>query len=52
MIDFLDVACKLLLRPTRQTESPRRKAGSTQKTKVFYTNENGPLCGKAMLTGK
>jgi hypothetical protein len=28
-IDFLDVACKLLLSPTKYTESPRRKAGST-----------------------
>lgn len=26
--DFLDVACRLLLNPTRHTESPRRKAGS------------------------
>lgn len=26
--DFLEVACKLLLKPTRHTESPRRSAGS------------------------
>lgn len=30
-IDFLEVACRLLLNPTRYTESPRRRAGSVGK---------------------
>lgn len=30
-IDFLDVACRLLLNPTRYTESPRRNAGSVSE---------------------
>lgn len=28
--DFREVACRLLLKPTRHTESPRRSAGSVE----------------------
>lgn len=31
-MDFLDVACRLLLNPTRYTESPRHNAGSVSKS--------------------
>ena len=41
-IDFLEVACRLLLNPTRNTESPRRRAGSVGKT--ILTDKNKVFC--------
>lgn len=35
-VDFLDVACRLLLNPTRYTESPRRNAGSASDSSLVY----------------
>lgn len=36
-VDFLDVACRLLLKPTRYTESPLCKAGSINTKKKTHS---------------